>query len=152
MVSDAKRDPLALAPAMLADAAQVRRISGRAVRLGLDRQLDLRLDLMLDSGGVSIISIKEVFRPGEHYDAEIGPVLRCFALLSVVGTQDAVDAEIDLLLRDYAALTPIAHEPDQRRTLRAADIEVTAGDLVPDEDSPTPSVLVENVQARRGAS
>lgn len=120
---------LALQSHAIVDSYTLRRLSASAVRFRLGRQLDWRLDLMLDATGLHLLSLRGLYAlraTGETHtlftivvdddgmkevsemiespwdDAEI--VVRTEALLKIPHTQTPLEVPLDLRLRDYAAL------------------------------------------------
>ena len=120
---------LALQSHAIVDSYTLRRLSASAVRFRLGRQLDWRLDLMLDATGLHLLSLRGLYAlraTGETQtlfsvvvddegikqisemtespweDAEI--VVRTEALLKIPHTQTPLEVPLDLRLRDYAAL------------------------------------------------
>jgi hypothetical protein len=134
----------------IADSYQMRRISARAIRENLDRQLDWRLDLGMDSEGMHLVSVEEVVPEGT-YPEHLGVVVRCRAYLKMVGSRDPLGTEIDLLIRDFAALTPATPNyrgatPEQEKSVV---ITPRRGDLIPDEFTPQRSSQSRDVVTRQ---
>jgi len=141
---------LELAGGMVADTWTIRRLSANAVHFRLGKQLDWRLDLMLDAGGRHCLFIKGMYllTPDRRViwlyrntDAvaslaeqpeEGEQVVRTSTLLKLAKEREPLTVELDLRLRDYASLTPLP-KPKGARVFEGS---VQSGQVFPDLDSP----------------
>jgi hypothetical protein len=167
-------EPFRLYGTAVADSYTLRRLSANAVRFRLGKQLDWRLDLMLDATGMHILSLRSIYVLSEDRETdtifdlvisddgtkEIGEmreprfegeyVVRSEVMLKIPYTIEPVIAQLDLRLRDFMSLTEVPmQKPLKGGGPDKFDLELKIGDMMPDDASPTVARNLERAEIRR---
>jgi hypothetical protein len=140
-------------------------LSASAVRFRLGRQLDWRIDLILDATGLHLLSLRGLYVMAMDGSREIETlfeitvddegnkassamraptmdgeiIVRSEAILKLPHTPDPLFTELDLRLRDYISLPPA--EPNIQRKRDDAgtqffEVDMRGSDFLPDRDTP----------------
>lgn len=86
---------------VMLDSAQLRYINGTSQRMGLPYVLDTRLNTMLDSGGLHLLSLESVYR-----DKDGEAIVKAYTYIKLAYVIEPVSVYLSVRMRDWLQLKP----------------------------------------------